>query len=105
MELEVERLTGRRPVFVVTYPHSAEGRPKIHPEKSILVVDDDASFRLLVRAVLKKRGCQVVEAGDSLEVIQEMEGQGQVGHLNMPNMDGLELMWALREDEDQGRLQ
>jgi CheY-like chemotaxis protein len=47
----------------------------------------------------------VVEAGDSLEVIQEMEGQGQVGHLNMPNMDGLELMWALREDEDQGRLQ
>jgi CheY-like chemotaxis protein len=132
MELEVERLTGRRPVFVVASPDALEEalaevlepaerlkespptpvRPIVDQadirEKSILVVDDDASSRLLVRAVLEKRGYQVVEAGDGLEALQAMDGEDQVGlvvaDLNMPNMDGLELMWALREDEDQSDL-
>lgn len=74
----------------------------------VLVVDDDASARLFLRAVLEKRGWRVVEAGDGMEALDVMRSASPVGlvvaDLNMPRMDGLELIWALREVHAWGHL-
>lgn len=127
-EIELQRLTGRRPVYVVAPPDriepalaallgvSASGavtaatvRPRVEvaagladeEKTSVLVVDDEPSARLLARRVLEKRGFEVVEAGDGVEALEMMADRPGVGlvvaDLNMPRMDGLELMWELRD--------
>jgi len=67
----------------------------------ILSVDDSKSMRQLVRFTLQKEGYQVVEAGDGREALTRVK-QFQVNmvitDLNMPNMDGIELIRALRGD-------
>lgn len=127
-EIELKRLTGRRPVFVVAPPGEieevlgellgpAESTPATAPvrptvdgsdslgehERAVLVVDDEPSARLLARRVLEKRGFDVLEAGDGVEALQVMESRPAVrlvvADLNMPRMDGLELMWELRDIE------
>jgi CheY-like chemotaxis protein len=160
-ELELERLTGRKPIFAVappaaiealidelwsSGPSSAEGsvskgrrgraptgegngvaagaaagpaqtvrapakpnrvrRRSHHAEPSltdraVLVVDDEPSARLLIRALLAKRGWSVFEASDGLEALDLMVENESIGlvvaDLNMPKMDGLELIWELRD--------
>lgn len=120
VERELMRLTGRSPVFVIA-PPDALGRTLDalldHPAASppaprraaaasdgdsgrILLVDDDAGSRLLARTVLEKRGYTVVEAGDGVEALHRLGHEEQVAlvvaDLNMPHMDGLELIWELR---------
>lgn len=67
----------------------------------VLIVDDDPSARLLARGILEKRGYSAVEASDGLEAIEVMRSHDRVGlavvDLNMPRMDGLELIWELRD--------
>lgn len=124
LELELTRLTGRRPVFTVAPPgaleltlralldtepaapaarHRAPAPQPAGPEK-VLVVDDDGSSRLLARTVLEKRGYAVVEAGDGAEALDRLrEAQSValvVADLNMPEMDGLELLWEMRADAE-----
>lgn len=74
----------------------------------VLVVDDDASARVLVRAVLEKKGWEVVEAEDGLDALEVMRSDDSIGlvvaDLNMPRMDGLELIWELRDVRDWERL-
>ena len=69
-------------------------------EIQVLVVDDDASARMLLRAVLEKKGWDVVEAQDGLDALDLMRKEESIGlvvvDLDMPRMDGLELIWAIR---------
>jgi CheY-like chemotaxis protein len=135
VELELERLTGRRPVFTVAPPaaidavlsdlFSGSDRPappealpaararssKVTSDAvpgTVLVVDDEPSARLLVRALLERRGYPVAEAEDgvvALDVIRADESVGLViADLNMPRMDGLELIWELRDVYDREHL-
>lgn len=71
------------------------------PPPSVLVVDDEASSRLLIRALLEKRGFEAVEASDGLEALDVIRDDDSIGlavvDLNMPRMDGLELIWVLRD--------
>ena len=57
-----------------------------------------------MRTLLEKRKYRVVEAGDGLEALDVMNGNEPirlvVADLNMPRMDGLELMWELRDVHD-----
>lgn len=60
--------------------------------KTILVVDDSASFRTVVKLALQKAGYAVVEASDGREALSKLEGNKVnliVCDVNMPNMDGL----------------
>lgn len=164
VELELQRLTGRRPVFTIASPSAieavlerasgavarspapdssspadtapadtapsdappqptqAQGREaerspredeaktvqerrgaRIAPEGpvEVLVVDDEAAARLLVRSLLEKRGFRAVEAVDGVEALEKMRSHEGIGlavvDLNMPRMDGLELMWEIRD--------
>lgn len=69
----------------------------------VLVVDDQRTMRTLVRESLAQMGCHNVrEASDGLEALTEMALHPAhliISDLNMPNMDGLRLLAAIRADE------
>jgi two-component system chemotaxis response regulator CheY len=68
--------------------------------KKILIVDDAASMRGLVAMTLKKNGYEVIEASDGKDALQKLSSAGKVDlvitDLNMPNMDGIELIKNLK---------
>jgi len=70
--------------------------------KKILIVDDAASMRGLVAMTLKKNGYEVVEASDGKDALTKLSSVGKVDliitDLNMPNMDGIELIKTLKAD-------
>ena len=68
----------------------------------VLVVDDDASARLMLRRVLTALKCSVTEAVDGVEALRELGGATfdlMLLDLVMPNLDGLETLAAMRADE------
>lgn len=69
--------------------------------KRILIVDDSASVRQVQRFVLSEAGYEVVEASDGKDALSQL-GKEQVSliltDLNMPNLDGLGLIRAVRGD-------
>jgi len=71
----------------------------VNRPKSILLVDDELSIRLLLRAVLQNAGYQVEVAEDgyvALHRISESRPDLVITDLRMPNMNGFELLAVLR---------
>ncbi len=67
---------------------------------SILAVDDSASMRQMVSFTLKGSGYEVVEASDGVEALAVAKTRSfdlVVTDVNMPNMDGIELIAELRK--------
>jgi diguanylate cyclase (GGDEF)-like protein len=66
----------------------------------VLVIDDDASIRALLRGVLERSGHRVYEGANGrvgLEMALEIQPQMMVVDWVMPEMDGLEVTRALRK--------
>ncbi len=68
----------------------------------VLIVDDSAAIRKILQRVLKQAEVpvgQVFEAGDGLEALETLKAQ-QIGlvlvDVNMPNMDGLQLLARMK---------
>ena len=78
-------------------PLDAEAKGGPH----ILVVDDDADARLLLRTVLQQRNFRITEAGDGPEALQLLEGPEAFDlvtlDLDMPKMPGLEVLRTIRD--------
>ncbi len=70
------------------------------PKMRFLVVDDFSTMRRIVRNLLKELGfTNVDEAEDGAFALQKLQGGGfefVVTDWNMPNMDGLTLLQAIR---------
>jgi two-component system chemotaxis response regulator CheY len=70
------------------------------PKMRFLVVDDFSTMRRIVRNLLKELGfTNVDEAEDGAIALQKLQGGGfefVVTDWNMPNMDGLALLQAIR---------
>jgi len=67
----------------------------------ILAVDDSATVRKFVSVSLGMQGFQVITASDGMEALEKLPRQQVdllITDLNMPNMDGFELIRALREN-------
>lgn len=68
--------------------------------KTVLVVDDSVSMRQMVSFTLTGAGYDVVEAGDGKEAMDKLNGGAKpnlvITDLNMPNMDGIALIKAVR---------
>lgn len=67
---------------------------------TILIVDDSKMVRLMVREALEAERYQVVEASDGCEALRVLDGVTPdlvVTDINMPEMDGISLIRALRE--------
>ena len=65
----------------------------------ILVIDDNAAIRELLRIVLEGEGYEVIEAADGAEGLQRYQAAPTdlvITDLQMPGMDGLELLMALQ---------
>lgn len=65
----------------------------------VMTVDDSASVRQLVGFTLRQVGYEVMEASDGKDAITRLAGQAVnmvITDLNMPNMDGIELIKWLR---------
>jgi two-component system chemotaxis response regulator CheY len=68
--------------------------------KCILVVDDSETVRQVLQLTLVNAGFDVVEAEDGVEALDKLSGAQidmLITDLNMPNMDGLELIKKVRE--------
>jgi len=69
--------------------------------KIIMTVDDSASIRQMVNFTLEQAGYRVVEAKDGKDALSKLNGtsvQMVITDLNMPNMDGIDLIRNLRAD-------
>jgi two-component system, chemotaxis family, chemotaxis protein CheY len=66
--------------------------------KLVLAVDDSASVRQLVTLTLKGAGYEVIQAVDGQDAIERLQGQVRlvVTDLNMPRMDGIQLVRSIR---------
>ncbi len=71
---------------------------------NILVVDDSKTMRMIVKRTLRQAGFgghQVSEASDGKEAFESIKGSAPdlvLADWNMPEMNGLELLKALRGD-------
>lgn len=67
--------------------------------KTILIADDAASMRGLISMTLRGKGYEVTEAEDGRDALGKLNGKKVdliVSDLNMPNMDGIELIRAVK---------
>jgi two-component system, chemotaxis family, chemotaxis protein CheY len=71
-------------------------------EADVLVVDDSAAIRKILQRVLRQTGMSIgniFEAGDGEEALQVLNGQKVsliMTDINMPKMDGIQLLAALK---------
>ena len=68
--------------------------------KKILIVDDSVSIRKSVSFVLSNEGFEVIEAEDGLDGLKKAESQQcslVITDINMPNMNGIDLIKSLRQ--------
>lgn len=66
----------------------------------ILVVDDDASIRAVIRAILEVEGHQVAEADDGIEAMARIKRQPPdlvLLDIMMPGMDGYQVLARIQE--------
>lgn len=67
--------------------------------KTLLVVDDSSSMRQLVTFAVKNAGFGIETAASGIEAVEKLAGQTfdmVITDLNMPGMDGIELIRAIR---------
>ena len=68
--------------------------------KTILIVDDSASIRQVVGIALRGAGYEVIEACDGKDALSKLTGQKihlAISDVNMPNMDGISFLKALKQ--------
>ncbi|HEY3255951.1 MAG TPA: response regulator [Polyangiaceae bacterium] len=76
--------------------------------KKVLIVDDSATVRQQVRAVLSSAQFDVIEAVDGVEGVEAIERlvdlAAVICDVNMPRMDGLEMLETVRKDPRSAQL-
>ena len=68
--------------------------------KTIMIVDDSASLRQVVGIALKGAGYDVIEGSDGKDALSKLTGQKIhliISDVNMPNMDGISFVKALKQ--------
>lgn len=69
--------------------------------KTILIVDDSSSLRMVVRLALQRAGFDVQEAGDGQEALEQLERLPKVhlivSDVNMPRMDGISFVRQVKQ--------
>ena len=67
-----------------------------------LIVDDSRATRTIIKRILNEVGFEVFEAADGLEALRRLKEIGQADVLlvdwNMPEMNGYDLVLAVRSD-------
>jgi two-component system chemotaxis response regulator CheY len=69
--------------------------------KKVLIVDDSASLRQVVKIALGSAGYEVVAACDGNEALEKLAQHKVnliISDVNMPNMDGIELLKQVKQN-------
>ena len=72
-------------------------------QKSILIVDDEADIRTIIKAKLESTGCVVAEATngkEALDIIRRDRPDLVIMDVKMPVMNGVEAVSAMKGDEE-----
>jgi signal transduction histidine kinase/DNA-binding response OmpR family regulator len=96
-----------KPIDFQRLHHVLEKYRKPANHQTMLVIEDDASMREMLRRTLEKDGWQVAEAQNGkvgLEKLSETLPALILLDLMMPEMDGFEFMDALRKRQDSQRI-
>lgn len=67
--------------------------------KKILIVDDSESVRMIARIALREQGYEVVEAGNGVEALLQLDAERVnlvISDVNMPEMDGITLLKQIK---------
>ena len=69
--------------------------------KTILIVDDSTSLRVVVKLALVRAGFDVIEAGDGKQGLAQLDKAPKVhlivSDVNMPNMDGITFVSRVKQ--------
>jgi two-component system chemotaxis response regulator CheY len=69
-----------------------------------MVIDDSRAMRMMLRRIVAEQGFDVVEAGNGQEALEAIDSSGAPDlcliDWNMPVMNGLEFVQAVRSRED-----
>jgi two-component system chemotaxis response regulator CheY len=68
--------------------------------KTIMIVDDSASLRLVVSIALKGAGYSTIEASDGVDALKKLVGATVnliISDVNMPNMDGISMVKEVKK--------
>jgi two-component system chemotaxis response regulator CheY len=72
-------------------------------KKNILVADDSPTIRKFVSFTLSARGYKIISACDGMEALEKLPSEEIdliITDLNMPNVDGFELIRTVRGNDD-----
>jgi len=76
--------------------------------KKVLIVDDSATVRQQVSAVLCRPEFELIEAADGVEGLEVIgrfpDLAAVICDVNMPHMDGLQMLEAVRKDQQRAQL-
>ena len=70
-------------------------------KRTVLVVDDSELIRAMLTGILRDAGYEIAEAGNGKEALQQISRQTPnmlITDLNMPEMNGIELIKEVRKD-------
>jgi two-component system chemotaxis response regulator CheY len=74
-----------------------------HTDLKFLVVDDFSTMRRIIRGLLKEMGCNNVDEAEdgvaALNSLRNLKHDFVVSDINMPNMNGFELLKAIKADD------
>jgi two-component system, chemotaxis family, chemotaxis protein CheY len=80
----------------------------ITSDLKFLIVDDFSTMRRIVRGLLKEMGCNNAEEAEdgvvALNMLKNAHFDFVVSDINMPNMNGFDLLKAIKADEALKRL-
>jgi two-component system, chemotaxis family, chemotaxis protein CheY len=68
--------------------------------KTIMIVDDSLSMRRTISITLRGAGYDVIEASDGKDALDKLDGSKfhlVISDVNMPNMDGISFLKALKQ--------
>ena len=74
--------------------------------KTIVTADDSASVRQMVSFTLRQEGYEIIEAVDGQDALNKLNSSSVhmlITDLNMPNMDGIELIRQVRATSNGNR--
>jgi len=101
---QAEEALVRLSLALAYHPMELQPKPALAPSvrTSVVIADDDPAVLALVRTALENFGmdCRAASDGASaLEAIRQMRPHAAVLDVNMPGMDGYEVLAAVRREE------
>lgn len=72
-------------------------------KKAILVVDDSPIIRKVINFSLSLKGYEIIQVSDGMQALEQLSCDNIdliITDLNMPNINGYELISTIRENED-----